>query len=906
MNRADLLVHELPDPEAASRFLQQLSEQQPSQAAKLLKNDALLSDVLTLASISPLLATTILQNPEYIWWLNRKRVDSVVRNKEELLESLARFSLTNSQIEPQILLARFRRRELLRIFLRDIRRLATIAEITEEISNLADAILENALRLARQELDNRYGAPLEVDEKGKKRPAAFCIVSLGKLGSKELNYASDIDLLFIYSDEGSTSGSGTRGVITNREYFVKLAETIIRLVGQQTGEGAAYRVDLRLRPHGRVGALALSVKDTIRYYTTEAADWERQVLIRSRASAGDISIFKQFISKVRTAVFSKDETVENALRSVRNSKQKIDLELRRDQGYNVKLGRGGIREIEFISQALQLAYGGRDKWLRAPHTLISLSRLADRKLIGEHELTQLFDAYEFLRQLEHILQMENGLQTHTVPLEPEKRSSIAKRMIFKRPADFESELTHHTENVSTIFRRVFDEKHDENEIGMPEDLLDGHDGKDTHEVNERVRASLKDSPFNKGELQKLIDTSPRFVELISSDRDLLANVRDISDAGEDTNYSAILMNAVTGKEDFRIKIGVLRKVWSRLLLEIIIADVLEKLPLKEVKRRQTLLAESSITAAFLITTNELGHRFSRKIDALPLAVLGLGKLGGAGIDYDSDLDLVMVLDDNTPLPAGVDITPAEFYSHAVEIFVTALSSITREGSLYRVDLRLRPHGKNGPTAISRTAFVEYMVTEAAIWELLAYVKIRGVGGDIDLARSVEREIRDTIHNRAASLETDDIAAETHRVRLRLEKEKTGRRGEREIDIKFGSGGMLDIYFAMRFLQLARNIPDDTADRSSDFMLRKLHASGALSTEDFESFHDGYEFLSTLDHNLRLTVGRSTRLPLANQTALRTIAKRMKLRSIDNLLETLTLHRLNIRKTFDNITELHPP
>ncbi len=905
------LIPDLPDPDAARRFWERFAETHSSPSNKLLKNRGLLSDVLTLVSISPLLATTILQNPEYIWWLNRKHADSVVRNKEELLESLARFSLTNSQIEQQILLARFRRRELLRIFLRDIRRLATIAEITEEISNLADAILENALRLARQELDNRYGAPLEVDEKGKKRPAAFCVVSLGKLGSKELNYASDIDLLFIYSDEGSTSGSGTRGVVTNREYFVKLAESITKLVGQQTGEGAAYRVDLRLRPHGRVGALALSVKDTIRYYTTEAADWERQVLIRSRASAGDISIFKQFISKVRNTVFSKDETVENALRSVRLSKQKIDLELRRDQGYNVKLGRGGIREIEFISQALQLAYGGRDKWLRAPHTLISLSRLADRKLIGEHELTQLFDAYEFLRQLEHILQMENGLQTHTVPSEAEKRSSIARRMTFKRPADFETELIRHTDNVSTIFRRVFDEKHGESEIGLPEDPFDGHDGNDTHEVHERVRASLKDSPFNKGELQKLIDTSPRFVELISSDPKLLANVRDISDADEDTNCSPILMNAVTGEKAFRSKIGVLRKVWSRLLLEIIVADVLEKLPLKEIKRRQTLLAEASIATAFLIATNELAHRFARKIDALPLAVLGLGKLGGAGIDYDSDLDLVMVFDaddaEARPLvraKTNADLTNAEFYSRAVEIFVTALSSMTREGSLYRVDLRLRPHGKDGPTAISRTAFVEYMETEAAIWELLAYVKIRGVGGDVELARSVESEIRDAIHNRAATLEADDIAEETRRVRLRLEEQKTGRRGEREIDIKFGSGGMLDIYFAMRFLQLARNIPDETADRSSDFMLRRLHGSGALSTEDFDAFHDGYEFLSALDHNLRLTVGRSTRLPLANQPALRTIANRMNLRSPDELLETLTLHRLNIRKTFDNITETH--
>src|SRR4029079_9720252 len=163
------------------------TEIHPSQTKKLIKNPGLLSDVLTLAAFSPLLALTLEQNPEYLSWLSLKRTESGVTPREELLESVAPFSLAHSQIDLQIVLARFRRRELLRIFLRDIRRLATIAEITEEISNLADAILEHALRAARQALENRFGLPLETDDKGRSRPAGFCIVSLGKLGSRELN-----------------------------------------------------------------------------------------------------------------------------------------------------------------------------------------------------------------------------------------------------------------------------------------------------------------------------------------------------------------------------------------------------------------------------------------------------------------------------------------------------------------------------------------------------------------------------------------------------------------------------------------------------------------------------------------------------------------------------------------------
>ena len=195
---------------------------------------------------------------------------------------------------------------------------------------------------------------------------------------------------FLYSAGGATSGQGTRGeAFTNREYFVKLAESVTKIVGGQIGEGAAYRVDLRLRPNGRVGALAISESEAVNYYKKTARAWERQVLIRSRASAGNKKIFSRFFQKVESDVFSKDITAEDALENVRLSKEKINTE-KSGRNYNVKLGKGGIREIEFVAQALQLAYGGSDEWLRAPHTLISLSRLADRKILGETETDRTF------------------------------------------------------------------------------------------------------------------------------------------------------------------------------------------------------------------------------------------------------------------------------------------------------------------------------------------------------------------------------------------------------------------------------------------------------------------------------------------------------------------------------------
>lgn len=889
MNLPEHLIRDLPDVDAAVQFAGRFEETQPSQFRKLLKNDALLSDVLTLVSYSPLLATTLLQNPEYVWWLNRRRNDKGLRGKDELLESFARFSLIHSMLENQVIFARFRRRELLRIYLGDIRRQLTVTEVTEELSNLADAILEFALRLAIQEMDNRYGSPQELDDKGRERHSRFCVVTLGKLGSKELNYSSDIDLLFLYSAEGSTSGTGSRGKVTNREYFVKLAELISKLIGQQTGEGATYRVDLRLRPHGRVGPLAMSVADTVRYYQSEAADWERQVLIRSRSGAGNAELFAAMFRQVESSVFSEAQSVASALRSVRRSKQKIDFEHGNDSGYDAKLGKGGIREIEFIAQALQLAYGGRDRWLRASHTLISLGRIADRGLIEDRELSQLYEGYEFLRRLEHILQMENGLQTHLVPNDPIRRGLVARRMRFLNTGEFNAALESHSANVHTVFRRIFSDENIESAELVRSFLENGPDSiadaTDTHDiVAESV--SISDDP-----LTILRTLSPRFGEVINA----AAKSLHIDDFFEpDAQFRTVIESG----KDMGPKLAALRIEWRRHLIAIAALDATERVDIREAKRRQTILAEASIAAALEIARSEMEVRTGKKLERLGLAVMGLGKLGGAGIDYDSDLDLVLVFDD-TQGTITDGITDQEFYSRAAKIFVNSLSSYTREGNLYRVDLRLRPHGSNGPNVISLKSFAAYMKDSAAIWELLAFVKLRAASGG-EFAALVEDKIISIVHERAGSIPANELAAETRRVRLMLEKQRSSTRIN-EVNIKYGPGGMLDIYFAIRYLQLRDNLPDDPDSRSSDRILLTLREKGSLSEPDFNALNDGYKFLSSLDHAMRLIIGRSHVVPHAGKPHIGKVVERMSLRSVADLHANLSLHRIAIREAFDSVT-----
>jgi glutamate-ammonia-ligase adenylyltransferase len=1044
--KIESLVRDLPDAEGARMFYERLAVDHARAAQRLVRDEGLLSDALALAAWSPLLATTLAQNPDYLNWLARERADTHVRTAEELGESLARFALTHSQVEPQVLLARFRRRELLRVYLHDLRRTNSIVETTEELSNLADAVLAYALDLARQELDNRYGAPLCTDARGRKTTASFCVVALGKLGSRELNYASDIDLLFLYSDDGHTSGAGDRGQTTNREYFNRLAERVTRIVGQQSGEGAAYRVDLRLRPHGRDGALSCSLAEALRYYRATAQAWELQTLIRSRAAAGTAALYARFAAEVRARVYTHAASVEEALGNVRLAKQKIDRQhADRSRGFNVKLGRGGIREIEFIAQALQLAHGARDTWLHAPHTLISLGRLADRHLIAGRERTELSDAYAFLRMLEHRLQMEHGLQTHSVPDEAGRRTLVARRMNFTGHdalAEFNRALELHTARVRAAYERVFkdhreaakerrasapparaetvaadaegkaaleaatddaameaatgegtsdkfgtnapvavDEADDEaNEspvvveakaaVGVDTNRraasfqeprlevasgahadavatlaaarvfaprLASADGRPDQHAREteaaateriarllndaargslnsrralsyvvRVAASLDKS--NSGvelseeslrALVRLCGASEFFGEMLASNPALIPALLASGDAVRGRDYRALLRREIDRESSFRAELIALRRAWAHLLVETGARDVGGELSHAEANRLQTELAAASINAAYFIARREMARRYGNLAAGPRLCVFALGRLASGGMDYGSDLDLVIVYDAEVPSPVSA-LTRDEAYTRLVELMVSALSSLTRAGYVYRVDLRLRPDGKNGALVRSSTSFVEYMRTRTNIWEWLAYVKLRAVGGDLELGRAAERAARDAIHEAARAADAEELRRETRRVRERLEHERGAGRGA--IDIKFGAGGMLDVYFAARYLQLRDDVRDVGADRSTRTTLARLAEAGSLDAETYRTLAEGYATLRTLDHHLRLIAGRSSRLPSApDHVLLRDLARAVGHDSAAALAETLRARMNGIRAAYERIT-----
>jgi glutamate-ammonia-ligase adenylyltransferase len=454
------LVERLPDAAAARRLYARLEAQQPERLERLRRTPALLANLLTMAAFSPWLGDALAGDPEAIDWLCDGGLARSY-SKEDFVAELDGLATRGGHADEQSLLAAFKHREMARIFLRDCLGHAALPETVEELSHLADAVLERALARVYGELVDRHGVPMTTDADGRAVEAAFVVVGLGKLGSLELNYASDIDLMFLYSAAGATAAEGgaPASPLDNHTFFNRLAAALVKLVGTAGRAPAVFRVDLRLRPFGQDGDLAVRLDRAADYYRTTARIWEHQMLLRARASAGSVALMGRFFDEVRDLVF-RPEPLPDLLGEVRSAREKIDrAELARGGGYNVKLGPGGIREVEFIVQALQLAHGGRDTWVRAPRVLVGLQRLADRGLIGDADRAVLSNAYHFLRTVEHRLQMQHGVQTQRLPTDADSLALLARRCGFEPrggdPASqLRAELDRHTPRVRAIYERV--------------------------------------------------------------------------------------------------------------------------------------------------------------------------------------------------------------------------------------------------------------------------------------------------------------------------------------------------------------------------------------------------------------------------------------------------------------------
>ena len=465
---ADLLrgLADSPDPDAALNHLERFVKASGGTLALLshLRANPRAIDMLarTFGS-SSFMAEILIRHPAWFYWLSDPEVLAHARTRDDIERDLdGALAGLQSESRQRDLLRITRRRETLHIGVRDLLRLSTVPETGAALSGLAGALIDRALRTSDAALRQDLGLPLPAAASGaagSADSAGLVVLGMGKLGGGDLNFSSDVDLVYVY---GSDRGRIARGAtaLARPEFFKAMALRLTAALTETTAEGYVYRVDLRLRPEGRVGPLTQSLAACAQYYRERGTTWERLALLKAFPVAGDAALGARFLERVRPFVygrpFGSDEVAE-----VRRIKREIDRKIAaRDETHrNVKLGTGGIREIEFVAQALQARHGRRHPHLRERSTLRALSALQERGLLSTEERQTLGDAYVFLRDVENKLQMVADAQTHSLPESPEELRLCALRLGYRDEPDLpagERLLRDHREHRQAT-HRVFEE-----------------------------------------------------------------------------------------------------------------------------------------------------------------------------------------------------------------------------------------------------------------------------------------------------------------------------------------------------------------------------------------------------------------------------------------------------------------
>src|SRR5215472_12541437 len=432
------------NPSQVQTSLVQLSEQWPANAQALAEvveqfplGEAALLHLLAVSSIC---ATRLTRNPETLLWLAQPEVGLASRGHAEMLAELHARAGDSATDKNFGALRFWKGREMARVAVRELAAVAPLEETTGELSQIAEICLRRVFDFWNAELRERYGPP----------KAEFAILALGKLGGCELNHSSDVDILFIYSEEGQIAPH-----ISYQQFFNRLGNKILETFSASHPAGSLFRVDLRLRPEGSAGPLARSLESMENYYAGFSETWERIALIKARGIAGSREVAYDFLRLHQPFIYPKSATAD-LLEEIANIKHRIERDvvgpekLERD----VKRGRGGIRDIEFIVQTLQLIHAARNPFLQEPSMLKALRALRELDLLPRDEVLALDNAYRFLRRVEHRLQIEAEQQTHTVPDEPDSLTRLARSLRFSSASDFRAALHNRMGLVRPIFQRI--------------------------------------------------------------------------------------------------------------------------------------------------------------------------------------------------------------------------------------------------------------------------------------------------------------------------------------------------------------------------------------------------------------------------------------------------------------------
>jgi glutamate-ammonia-ligase adenylyltransferase len=754
-------------------------------------------------------------------------------------------------------LRRLRQRVLLRLMARDLAGLASLDEVCGSMTDLAELAIAAAL-----------------DEK------ELIVVGMGKLGGRELNVSSDIDLVLVHP-----------GDMEDQERYERAGRRLIRLLASVTEDGFVFRVDMRLRPYGDSGPLACGFDFLETYFVTQGREWERYAWIKARPLTG--SKHEELAKVVRPFVFRKylDYATLGAMRQLHAEVRREVA--RRELAGHIKLGPGGIREIEFVAQALQLVRGGRDAELTVRPTLEVLRKLSVKRLLPEAAAQELSQAYVFLRNVEHRLQYLDDAQRHDLPQEAEEQARIARMCGFASWQEFSRQLEAHRAAVSRHFEAVFAESRQESEpwpehprlqslrasqryaalpaesrrrldalipalaraaAGTPHretTLTRGLDLVEAIASRAAYLALLAEHPQALERVTRIIGASSWAAEFITRHPLLLDELLDdrLLYAPPDLEAFSVTLRAQLEAHagDTERRMNVLREMHQAQVFRLLAQDLAGLLTVERLADHLSALADLTLGIALEEAWRELPRRHTAGRPRF--AVIAYGKLGGKELGYASDLDIIFLYED-------ADEQAAASYARLAVRLQSWVTTRTSAGVLFETDLQLRPSGVSGLMVSSIEAFARYQEKDAWVWEHQALTRARYSCGDPAVGAAFE-VIRERILRRKrdpASLKKDILA-----MREKLHAAHPNRSGL--FDLKHDDGGMIDIEFAVQFLVLAHAGESSSLTKNlGNIALLGMAADlGLIDRELAESCRNAYREFRRLQHALRLNGAQYARV-----------------------------------------------
>jgi glutamate-ammonia-ligase adenylyltransferase len=879
-NQIEALLASAADPDAAVHYLASLEQQHPDDFRRLAQSQTHLAQLVTVFSNSHFLSDEILQNAQ---WIEQLADMNRVLRDSDYKKLLAAFLKRQPAGTPEALsLALFRRKQILRILLRDVEGFCSLSETTEELSNLADAILDVSYERIRADLVAKHGVPRYVDEAGQQRECGMSVIALGKLGGRELNYSSDIDLMFVYTANGETDGANP---ISNKEFYKKVANQYTELLSTYTAEGLCYRVDLRLRPDGSLGEVCISLEGAKKYYQTRARDWELQMLIKARTAAGFAETGRELLDSVEPLIYST--TLDfSAVEAVSATRERISEKLNRRRlgksAFDVKLAPGGIRDIEFLVQCLQRLHGGRAPWVRHGGTMLALARLNDKDLLSAAEYGRLVSAYRFLRNLEHRLQFADDRQTHTLPSSERDLDLLAQRMPTAQLGSAPSrekllhELNAHLEAVQEIYQRVIHAQRPSYynlappapaEVERPEtgEQAASNLVRFLSECAPKLADRVSSAGLRRGAgafehfLEKVVP-NPEWLSLLNTNDRASRYTLDIFEHSpyfaEELIRSPELMEELSrlgAASDLPFAevarqlddVSDLRRLFRREMFRIQAASICLRMPVFETLENTSDLADAAIAATYRMALDQVAASHPPVTPGYALGnqlmVIALGRLGMREFDLASDADLVFVLPDE-------DHEEQLFWTRVAGRMIDLITAYTGTGLMFSVDTRLRPNGSAGALVQSEASYKDYFEKNAEAWEGITYMKCRAVAGETERATKFLNDLQQVDWRRYG--QSGRSKKDLRQMRMRLEKEQGAGH-----PLKAGLGGFYDIDFSLLYLRLkAAGIFYKVLNTPARINI--IEAMGHLERADAEFLRDAATFFRALDHGLRVYSGHA--------------------------------------------------